>query len=152
MAVSHESDVVEKEVRIAARPETIFPFFTDPTKMTLWFGAEAELDPKPGGIYRVDINGRNIARGEYVEVTPYSRVVFTFGWEGDTSPVSPGSSTVEILLIPDGDSTIVRLLHHGLPEDTRSDHSDGWGHYVSRLEIAAVGGDPGPDPMATPQE
>ena len=28
--------VVEREVRIAARPETVFEFFTDPEKMVLW--------------------------------------------------------------------------------------------------------------------
>ena len=88
--VSDESEPLEKEVRIAARPETIFSFLTDPEKMTRWKGKRAFLDPRPGGIYRVDINGRNIARGEYVEVVPYSRVVFTWGWEGDSSPLPPG--------------------------------------------------------------
>ena len=73
----NESDAVEREVRIAARPETIFPFLVEPEKMMRWKGISAELDPRPGGIYRVDVTGRDIPRGEYVEVTPHSRVVFT---------------------------------------------------------------------------
>ena len=77
MAMPDQSDVVEREVRIAARPETIFPFFTDPAKMVRWKGVHATLDPRPGGIYRVDVTGRDVARGEYVEVVPYTRVVFT---------------------------------------------------------------------------
>ena len=143
-----ESDVLEQEVRIAARPETVFPFFTDPEKMTRWQGDSATLDPRPGGLYRVDMNGRDVARGQYVEVTPNSRVVFTWGWEGDKSPLPPGASTVEVTLTPDGDGTIVRLRHMGLPADQRDQHAEGWDHYLARLAIAGAGGDPGPDSAA----
>ena len=64
--------VVEREVRIAARPETVFEFFTDPEKMVLWKGRQASLDPRPGGIYRVEMGDQIVARGEYVELDPSS--------------------------------------------------------------------------------
>ena len=142
----NESDAVEREVRIAARPETIFPFLVEPEKMRRWKGISAELDPRPGGIYRVDVTGRDIARGEYMEVTPHSRIVFTWGWEAENNPVPPGSSTVEITLTPDGDGTIVRLRHFDLPTETQEQHGQGWDHYMKRLAIAGARGDPGPDP------
>jgi uncharacterized protein YndB with AHSA1/START domain len=94
----------------------------------------------------VDVNGRNIAQGEYIEVVPNSRVVFSWGWEGDGSPLPPGASTVEVTLEPDGEGTIVRLRHLGLPGDQRDAHSEGWDHYLARLVVAGAGGDPGPDP------
>ena len=81
-------------------PEVIFGFFTDPAKMVQWKGTEAMLDPRPGGTYRVNVTGREIARGEYLEITPYTRIVFTWGWE--EGPITPGSTTVEVRLIPDG--------------------------------------------------
>ena len=139
-------EVVEREVRIEAPPETVFSFFTDPQQMTKWKGQSATLDPRPGGIYRVDMNGENIARGEYVEVVPYSRVVFTWGWEGDDSPLPPGASTVEVSLTPDGDGTIVRLRHLGLSPEQRQAHAEGWELYLPRLPLAAIGQDPGPLP------
>ena len=142
-----DTEAVEKEVRIAARPETIFPFFTDPEKMVHWKGTSATLDPTPGGLYQVNVTGRDIARGEYVEVTPFSRVVFTWGWEGEGQAVPPGSSTVEITLTPDGDDTIVRLRHYGLPAEAGAKHLEGWVHYIGRLSVAAEGRDPGPDPL-----
>jgi uncharacterized protein YndB with AHSA1/START domain len=74
--------VVEREIRIAARPETVFDFFVDPEKMVRWKGRRAELDPRPGGVYRVDINDQAIARGEYVEIDAPNRVVFTWGGKG----------------------------------------------------------------------
>ena len=140
------SDEVEREIRIVARPETVFAFFTDPAKMIQWKGTHATLDPRPGGIYRVSINERNIARGEYLEVVPFSRVVFTWGWEGEGQPLPPGSTTVEITLTADGEGTIVRLRHLGLPAEHREIHAEGWGHFLPRLMAAAEGRDPGPDP------
>ncbi len=137
---------IEREIRIRARPETVFAFFTDPARMAKWKGVRATLEPYPGGVYRVEISGRDVVRGQYVEVEPPRRVVFTWGWEGTDQAVPPGSSTVEITLVPDGDHTIVRLTHRDLPVEARGLHAQGWDHYLSRLVVAAEGGDPGPDP------
>jgi uncharacterized protein YndB with AHSA1/START domain len=149
-----QHDAVEREVRIAARPETVFEFFTDPEKMIRWKGRRAELDPRPGGIYRVEINDQAVALGEYVEVDPPGRVVFTWGWEGQEGgqgehAVPPGSSRVEVTLEPLGDGTLVRLRHLDLPPQSREIHGQGWDLYMSRLAAVAAGGDPGPDPNST---
>lgn len=144
--------VVEVTTRIAASPETIFDFFTDSYKMVQWMGRDTQLEPEPGGLFRCDMNGRNIARGAYVEVDRPRRVVFTWGWEAEDSPTRPGSSTVEVTLEPDGDATNVRLVHRDLPDEgSRESHGQGWRHYAERLAIAAAGGDPGDDPWATPE-
>ena len=147
MARPETTDAVERVVHIDARPETIFQFLVDPVKIVKWKGISADVDPRPGGIYRVDLTGGNIARGEYVEVTPFTRVVFTWGWEGEGSPLPPGTSTVEVTLIPDGDGTLVRLRHYGLPTpEQQASHAAGWDHFLERLAAVASGQDPGPDP------
>jgi uncharacterized protein YndB with AHSA1/START domain len=145
-----DTSTITREIRIAARPETVFAFFTDPEKMIRWKGQSASLDPRPGGIYRVVINERHIARGEYVEIVPHRRVVFTWGWEDEGNQVAPGSSTVEVTLVPDGEGTLLRLVHRHLPDAARGSHTQGWEHYLDRLTTAAAGSDPGPDPWATP--
>jgi uncharacterized protein YndB with AHSA1/START domain len=146
VAVNEERVPVEREVRIDAPPEVIFKFFVDPEQMIRWKGVEATLDPRPGGIYRVNVTGADVVRGEYVEVSPNERIVFTWGWEGEGNPVPPGSSTVEITLVPDGASTLVRLRHHGLSGGPEDRHAQGWEHYLARLAVAAGGRDAGPDP------
>ncbi len=146
-----KTDTITHEVRIAAKPETIFEFLTDPDKMVRWKGKIAQLDPRVGGAYRVDINGRDIASGTYVEIDPPNRVVFTWGWEGQEG-VPPGSSTVEITLTPDGEETVLRLVHRGLPEGAGAGHAEGWEHFLPRLAVAAAGDDPGPDPWAGGKE
>jgi uncharacterized protein YndB with AHSA1/START domain len=138
-----------REIMIDATPETIWPFLTEADKHAQWEGTEVDIDPRPGGIYRVLVAGQFQGAGEYVEVVPQERVVFTFGWEQEGNPITPGSTTVEISLHPEGDKTRVRLVHSGLPEDAVSDHTSGWDHYLSRLATVAAGGVNGPD---TPPE
>ena len=133
---------IEREIRIAARPETVFAFFTDPDKMKRWKGMSATLDPQPGGIFRIDINGQDVARGQYLEVVPYNRLVVTWGWEGQEQ-LPPGSSTVEISLASEGDETILRLRHLGLPAEAGNEQAKGWDHYLPRLIMAAEGQDRG---------
>ncbi len=145
--MSMSIDIV-REVRIDASPDEVFPFFTDPAKMMVWKAVEATLDPLPGGIFRINVTGRDVARGEYVEIDPPRRLVFTFGWEAEGSPEPPGSTTVEITLVPDGEGTLLRLVHSGVPEEFRQGSAEGWDHYLLRLVVAAEGGEPGPDPWA----
>jgi uncharacterized protein YndB with AHSA1/START domain len=144
-----ETSVVEREIRVEADPETVFPFLTDPERMVRWIGVGATLDPRPGGAFVLETTGGYSFSGEYLAVEPYSRVVFTWGYGNfpqEPNPLPPGSSTVEIELVPDGDETIVRLAHR-VPTDLVEFHAIGWEHYLGRLGIVAAGGDPGPDPF-----
>jgi uncharacterized protein YndB with AHSA1/START domain len=136
---------VTREVRIKASPQTIFEFFVDPKKMMRWKGLEAQLEPSPGGRYRVNVTGRDVAMGEYVEIDPPRRVVFTWGWEGDAN-LPPGSSTVEVTLESEGEETVVTLTHRDLPEPALQGQTQGWEHFLPRLVDAVEGRDPGADP------
>jgi hypothetical protein len=66
------------------------------------------------------------------------------------SKVAPGSTTIEIELIPNEGGTTLRFSHRGLPsEESAQSHAHGWDHYLDRLVVAAAGGDPGVDPWIT---
>jgi uncharacterized protein YndB with AHSA1/START domain len=134
-----------REIVIDATPETIWPFLTETDKHLEWLGTAAEIDARPGGTYRVKVGDRHQSAGEFVEVVPNQKVVFTFGWDEKDHPIPPGSTTVEITLQPEGDKTRVRLVHRGLPADAVEDHGVGWAHYLERLAIVGAGGDAGPD-------
>ena len=136
-----EATIIERQVRIAARPETVFEFFVDPAKYVRWKGRKAELDPRPGGVFRVEFSDDDTARGEFVEIEPPSRIVFTWGWEAEGHPIPPGTSTVEVTLVPDGDGTVVRLVHTGLPESAVAKHAEGWDFFLPKLVEAVETGE-----------
>lgn len=144
-----ELQEIVREIRIAAAPEDVFSYFTDAEKLIVWKAATAELDARPGGLFRMDITGRgDVARGEYIEIVPPHRVVFTWGWESGDTPAPQTPSVVEVTLSPDGDGTLLRLVHRGVPEKIRNRSAEGWDHYLPRLGLAAAGIHPGPDPWA----
>ena len=150
MEKTADTTVVERELEIAASPETVWEFLVDPDRATRWMGLTASFDPRPGGEYRVGVIPGHTAAGEFVELDPPRRLVFTWGWEPGhegANAVPPGSSTIEIELVPSGEGTILRFRHHGLPHTKAAEsHAHGWDHYLERLAIAARGDDPGEDP------
>src|SRR5881275_931728 len=105
------TSVIEHVVRVAAAPETIFAYFTDPARMVEWFGTQATLDPRPGGACRVRTVAGTVMAGSYVEVDPPRRVVFTWGFEPEVFATPAESTTVEVTLTPDGEGTLLHLAH-----------------------------------------
>jgi uncharacterized protein YndB with AHSA1/START domain len=144
---------LQREIEIAAAPETVWEFLVDPDKARRWWGTSVFVDLRPEGRYRVELSRGRTVVGEFVELDPPRRLVYSFGWEagsGDlASLVPPGSSTVEIELIPRAGGTTLRIVHRDLPDaESLGSHGGGWDHYLERLSIAAAGGDPGPDPWS----
>jgi uncharacterized protein YndB with AHSA1/START domain len=149
MDAATKTAVYERTLSIAASPETVWEFFVDPEKLHRWKGIDAQLEPRPGGVYRCEVIPGHTALGEFVEVDPPRRLVFTWGWKGQDA-VPPGSSTIEVELTPQGNGTSLRFVHRDLPgAEQVASHAHGWDHYLDRLEIAAAGGDPGEDPWVT---
>jgi uncharacterized protein YndB with AHSA1/START domain len=133
-------NVVEQIVRIGARPETVWKYWTDPRRMCDWWGTAAELDPRPGGLCRIEMAGGTVMRGEYLELVPYERLVFSFGWEVPSGEptIAPGESQVEITLIEDAGDTIMTLRHTGIPDSFAELHATGWSQHLPLL-VTAIG-------------
>lgn len=131
------------EVEIDATPEEVFRYLTEPSAMVQWMGQSAVLEAVPDGRFEVDVNGVPI-RGRYVELDPPHRLVVSWGAEGN-DVLPPGSTRLEFTLTPTASGTQLRLVHSELPEDEAAKHAEGWMHFLSRLRIAAAGGDAGAD-------
>jgi uncharacterized protein YndB with AHSA1/START domain len=128
---------IEITQRIEASPEIVFAYLTDSQRFVRWMGVGAELDARPGGHYRIDVDGVHIASGAYEIIDPPRRLVMSWGWEGHPT-VPPGSTTVEITLTSDRGATLLKLRHLGLPGDgERRTHTEGWLQYSSQLAAAA---------------
>ena len=133
------------ERRIAAPPSVVFAYLTDGAKWARWQGATAEVEPVPGGRFRMTMPSGLVAEGRFLEVVPDRLVRFSWGWAGHPT-VPPGSTTVAIELVADGAGTLLTLTHSGLPPDEQAVHLGGWDHYLPRLAAASEGRDPGVDP------
>ena len=141
-----DSEVILIEQRIAAPPASVFRYLTESALWSRWQGKHADLEPRPGGRFRVTMGDGATVEGEYVEVQRDTRVVITWGWQ-EHPRMPPGSTTVEFDLIPEGDGTLVRLRHRGLPPEDLPIDRMGWDAFLPRLDKVARGVDPGPDPI-----
>ena len=144
------SEPIVKEIYIEAAPAVVFEHLTDPAKINRWMGIGAYTDPRPGGIYSVNVNGLDVARGEFVELVPESKVVFTWGWWQKMLAFPAGSTRVEFDLLPENKGTRTKMTHSDLPAEARDKQDPWWTHYLSRLKTACEGTLPGPDAMAHP--
>jgi uncharacterized protein YndB with AHSA1/START domain len=133
------------EQYIEAEPAVVYRYLTESTRWARWQGVEATIEARPKGLFAMTMGNGMRARGQFVELIPHRRVVFTWGWIGHPG-VPPGSTTVEIDLVPKEAGTLVVLTHRGLPDEEVPAHLGGWDHYLGRLGRVAVGMDPGPDP------
>jgi uncharacterized protein YndB with AHSA1/START domain len=141
------TDTVEIRVdrHVKAPASAVYAHLTDAALWARWQGVRADIQAVPGGRFRMTLANGQVAEGRFVDLVPDRRVVFTWGWSGHPT-LPPGSSTVEIELIPDAAGTLVRLTHRGLPAEDAPFHEIGWRHYLPRLATSAEGADPGPDP------
>lgn len=141
MTESAPLHTIEQRVRIAASPETVWSFWTDPQLLVEWWGSRAQVVPEPGGIFRIEMGDDGpTMRGQYLELEPHARLVFSFGWEQEpmASLVPPHSTRVEVNLSPDGDGTELVLIHSMLPASAAEEHSMGWAMFVGERLVAAA--------------
>ena len=142
----------ERSVLVPLGADETFALITQPDRLRRWKAITARVDLRAGGDYRWTIIPGHSACGTFTEVEPGRRVVFTWGWEGDTA-LPPGASTVTITLEPAEGGTIVRLVHDGLTGEQAAMHGEGWTHYLGRLVEAGTRGDAGADEWAAvPQD
>lgn len=122
--------VLERTVTIAARPETVFRYFTDPERFAAWWGAGSSIEPRPGGAVHIRYPNGVVAGGEIVEIVPLERIVFTFGYESG-QPMAIGASRVSITLEGTSRGTALRLRHELPTAEARDAHVQGWRYQLA---------------------
>ena len=117
-------------------------FWTDPARLVEWWGVTAEVEPEPGGLYRVVMGDGPVMRGVLTDIDEPHRLVFSFGWEQNApgDPLAPGSTRVEVTLRAEGVETVVVLRHFDMPASASADHRKGWAYYVGERLPAAIAG------------
>ena len=109
-------------------------------------GDFARLEARDGGIFAVDINSV-IIRGHYKRIERPHLIEIAWGEAGNAS-MPPGATNLTVRFTQTATGTLVRLDHDGSQAVEERKHAVGWPHFLARLQSAAAGVDPGPDPWA----
>ena len=140
------TDNTALEIRRTFRvpPERVYEAWTDPEESKLWSKTEGseivkvEGELRTGGTYRLHFKVANgeiwVAGGEYLEVTPPSKLVYTWAWEDDPQWENTHSIVTLEFLAHEG-GTELRLRHERFPNaETQGNHSKGWNSMLNELE------------------
>ena len=137
---------------INARREVVFAAFTDPRRVSQWWGPKdfpathVEIDARVGGRWRNCLtavaDGRELwQHGVFREVVPFSRLVFTFVWEEEGER---GLETLVTVTFSD-ESGRTRLTLRQTPFQStteRDGHGGGWTSTFDRLDEFLAGAKP----------
>ena len=128
---------------IKATPAIVFAAWTEPAQLRAWSCpegmdlADVQVDLRVGGHFLMDMRGaegdHHTAYGEYREIDPPRRLVYTWDWkqEGDAM----GETLITVEFSAHGDHTEVVMTHEKMPSiEMRDAHNQGWSSCLDRLE------------------
>lgn len=135
-------------IRIArllpAAPQDVFNAWLDADGMKKWLcpgsvmTTVVEIDPKIGGRFKIIMKDGDIEyvhTGEYREITPFKRLVFT--WISSLTNNKPSLVTIEFN--KKDNQTELILFHEELPSDQAADkHNAGWTSILDKLAKAMM--------------
>jgi uncharacterized protein YndB with AHSA1/START domain len=124
-------------------PAKLWQAWTDPAIAKLWFGSdpngkglEAKMDVRVNGSFSVTFANSDgsefTCQGIYKEIEPYTRLVFTWGWE------NPLTSTEQISLqfTPNDHGTLMTFKQINIDANTLHNYEEGWRSTFQKLEKA----------------
>ena len=123
--------------------DRVYAAWTDPAQLKQWFGPENVrtrdliAEARAGGEFRWDLinpEGEEMTiRGEFRELQPGKKIVFTWQWEDDELWENR-TSVVTVELADHTGGTELRLVHEQLPnKQMRDGHNAGWNSALDKL-------------------
>jgi uncharacterized protein YndB with AHSA1/START domain len=127
--------------RLNAPPAKVFAAWIDPEKVKRWMGPgeikalHADCDARVGGRYRWVMQAPNgeeyEVSGVLRELVPSEKLVFTWAWKGTPER----ESLVTVSIKPDGDGSLLTLVHEQFfDDDARDRHQSGWHGALDKME------------------
>lgn len=152
IAPSAENELVLARIIDAPR-EAVYRCWTDPKLMTQWFAPKpwttprAEVDLRAGGASLVVMAGPDGSEfpnaGQYLEVVPGRKLVFTDAYVGDWQPSQKRFMTVVLTFEDEGSGKtryIARVRHWTAADREQHEQMgfhEGWGICADQLETLA---------------
>jgi len=133
---------LEVRRRFAAPCERVYEVWTQPQYIGRWLGgsdiniADVTVDLRVGGKYRIRIAPPQMTPffiiGEYLEVIPQEKLVYT--WEFDNESPLESPTLVTVLFKEFDHQTEVILRHERFPTtEMRNQHEMGWEQCMDRV-------------------
>lgn len=150
-ATPPDRSVLRIERTFTAQAESVFAAWTSVEVLRRWWHAGpdwstpiAEIDVRVGGKLRLVMRNPEGqvfgGSGEFIEIEPPRRLVFTWTWDGHAGHEGRQLVEVDFQQGDDGTTTVV-LTNRGLPdEESRRSHEGGWQESFDNLDRVLAAG------------
>ncbi len=132
--------------------DLVFQAWTDPEHLAKWWGpatvdvTHCDMDMRVGGRYRTCMTSpdgeEHWTQGEYLEIDPPEKLIFTWAWEIDGDPnntTNVTTVTIKLSELDDGQTNLV-MIHTGFDtEEGRDNHNGGWSSSLECLAAMLAG-------------
>lgn len=105
----------EHVIEIDAPPEAVWRAITEAEELTRWYVQSAEIDPRPGGTYRISWGEGMDGESEIIAFEPERRFKLEYRPVPGSSPL-PGPISEEYTIESRGGKTVLRLVTSGIPD------------------------------------
>ncbi|HEX6146999.1 MAG TPA: SRPBCC domain-containing protein [Acidimicrobiia bacterium] len=123
---------------LPASSSTVFAHLTMDDLLAAWWPDGADTDPTPGGRMHLWWDGPGWhLRGEYLEVEPPERLVYTWKWDHDDLPER---RVVMTLSVAGSGTTRVDIEHDAGSDEERQSHAEGWEFFLGQLRELLTAG------------
>lgn len=145
-----ESNTLEISRVFPCSQERLWKAWSDWENTISWWGpvdwpaVQVEADFREGGNWSAELRSETGASlfqsGEFLEITPVERLVFTFRWDSEDHEDAPGIETrVEVQLSEVEQGALMRFRQTGLTStESVESHNGGWMSCFDRLEQGLV--------------
>lgn len=131
--MSKEKDSLTSTRFVKASPADVYRAFTNSTALREWMCDVATTSPRVGGRIYLAWNDGYYASGEFKELEPEKKIVYTWYGHGEPAP-----SQVAVTLHPHDGGTSIDIIHTGIGEgpewgQTRQEFEKGWEYGLENL-------------------
>jgi uncharacterized protein YndB with AHSA1/START domain len=129
-------------VNISGSPERAFNAFTDKDTIVRWYGVEATVEPRRGGMFRVRLSDGRV-RDATIDVWDPGRRLRLIYMPDTGAPVpstlASGPIVEDVLFDAKPGRTVIRVLGSGVPDSREWDNylkwlRTGWTYWLNQLK------------------
>ena len=102
-------------VEIRQTPARVFAAFTEPAQLTRWYGVEATVEPRQGGMFRVRLKDKRVRDATLDVWDPDRRLRLIYLADSALPTNEDGPLVEDVLFDLKAGATVVRVLGNGFP-------------------------------------
>ncbi len=119
--------ILRKEIWIKAPIDQVFDCFTKSEAMLTWHGKKVELNPVPGGVYRVVFENGTEIIGAFKQVIPNERIIYSARY-------GKVDSLIEINFVEEKNGVRIKIKQEFFLDQETSSFDHGWEYFLCILK------------------